>query len=97
VGLACVINSSHCVHVLYGHIILSHACENDDIGPKVRIPNQACRSQGLLYSQGNYNEAEPLCRHALRIRQKALGEEHLYTRRSLKNLAVCLAKVIVVS
>ena len=43
-----------------------------------------------LHDQGRYAEAEPLCRRALEIREKALGPEHPATALSLNNLAELL-------
>ena len=42
---------------------------------------------GLYHSMGDYARAEPLCRQALEIRRKALGEEHPDYAISLSNLA----------
>ncbi len=43
----------------------------------------------LLYkSQGRYEEAEPLYRHALAINEKKLGPEHPYVAAALNNLAL---------
>ncbi len=41
-----------------------------------------------LYRAGKYNEAQPLAEHALGVREKALGPEHLETAQSLNFLAV---------
>ena len=41
----------------------------------------------LYHSQGKYNEAEPLYRQSLSIREKHLGENHLDAATSLNNLA----------
>ena len=42
----------------------------------------------LYYSQGRYEEAEPLYLQALKLRRKVLGEENSYVATSLNNLAV---------
>jgi len=41
----------------------------------------------LYYSQGKYNETEPLLRRSLSIMENQLGENHLYVATSLNNLA----------
>jgi len=42
---------------------------------------------GLYYSQGKYNEAEPLYQQALALRQKLLNDDHPHVAQSLNNLA----------
>ena len=44
----------------------------------------------LLQAQGNYAEAEPLCRDALRVAQRLFKGDHLYVATSLNGLAVLL-------
>ncbi|KFY95938.1 hypothetical protein V498_03016 [Pseudogymnoascus sp. VKM F-4517 (FW-2822)] len=44
----------------------------------------------LLESQGKYDEAEPMYRQTLLLREKALGKEHPNTLRSMNNLAFLL-------
>ena len=41
-------------------------------------------------SQGHYAEAEPLCRRALAICEKALGPDHPYTAIAARNYAALL-------
>ncbi len=45
-------------------------------------------SLALLYkTQGQYGQAEPLCKRSLAIREKALGPDHPNVAESLNNLA----------
>ena len=49
-------------------------------------------SLGALHkTQGQYIKAEPLCKSALAIGEKALGPDHLDVATSLNNLAVLYA------
>ena len=41
-----------------------------------------------LYYQGRYEEAEPLYKRALEIRERVLGPDHPDTATSLNNLAI---------
>ena len=50
------------------------------------------RLAALYYSQGKYNEAEPLYRRALSIWEKALGPEHPDVATVLENYALLLRK-----
>ncbi|MCW5212814.1 tetratricopeptide repeat protein [Desulfobulbus sp. TB] len=43
---------------------------------------------GLYYKQGRYDEAEPLYKRTLKIREKQLGKEHPDVAESLNNLAL---------
>jgi tetratricopeptide (TPR) repeat protein len=41
----------------------------------------------LYQAQGQYAQAEPLCKRALAMREKALGTDHPNVAQSLENLA----------
>jgi hypothetical protein len=45
---------------------------------------------GLLVDKGDYSGAEPLCRRALAIDEKALGPDHPTTRQVQANLNTLL-------
>jgi hypothetical protein len=49
--------------------------------------------QFLLQAQGKYDEAEPLYRRALDVRERALGKNHLDVASSLNYLAVGIALI----
>jgi hypothetical protein len=44
----------------------------------------------LLDNRGKYDEAEPMSRQTLQLREKALGLEHPHTLTSMNNLAALL-------
>ena len=50
--------------------------------------NQLNERAVVLYQQGRYQEALPLYKRALAIREKTLGPDHARTALSLNNLAV---------
>jgi tetratricopeptide (TPR) repeat protein len=59
------------------------------LGPEHPATAASLNNLSELYrAQGKYEEAEPLYRRAMTIRQKTLGPEHPDTAQSLSNLAL---------
>jgi len=74
---------SHLIVVLLASFILPHLAFGQSLEEAKRLNSQVIQ----LYQQGRYQEAIPLAKRALAIREKALGPEHPRVAASLNNLA----------
>jgi tetratricopeptide (TPR) repeat protein len=68
------------------------AIKEQELGPGHQDTATSVNNLGLLYySQGKYEEAEPLLERALGIWEESLGAQHPWTQAGRRNYAVLRA------